>query len=530
MQNKKLQVWLPLLFAIVMILGMYFGGKLHDQMNVQNGFFKSGKRNSLQEALDLIRLKYVDSVRLDTLQGNAIQDMMNELDPHSVYIPAAKLQEVNEDLDGQFEGIGIEFNIFNDTINVLYVIPEGPGDKAGLQIGDKILKADDSLLTRKNMSADDIKKLIRGVQGSKTVLQIMRDSKVFNSTVTRDMIPVSSVDASYMIDPQTGYIKLNKFSEQTYIDFMKSLEALQKQGMQQLILDLRGNGGGFMNEAVDIADEFLDDNKLIVYTKGINSPKQEYKAKRPGLFETGKLTLLVDELTASASEVLAGALQDWDRAKIIGRRTFGKGLVQQQYPLSDGSALRLTIARYYTPLGRSIQRPYDKGKKEYMDEIWQRYSDGEALYADSNKISNGREYKTPKGNIVYGGGGIMPDIFVPLDTSTYQRSSAKILLDGTLYKFVYLYYLQHKSLVQQYATPQDFIKHFNNDNEMWQQLVKYASQDTVNLKSVPETDKESLEKRLKANLARFKWRNEGFYEVLNMDDAVIKKALQVLEK
>jgi carboxyl-terminal processing protease len=452
------------------------------------------------------------------------------LDPHSVYIPAAKLQEVNEDLDGQFEGIGIEFNIFNDTINVLYVIPEGPGDKAGLQIGDKILKADDSLLTRKNMSADDIKKLIRGVQGSKTVLQIMRDSKVFNSTVTRDMIPVSSVDASYMIDPQTGYIKLNKFSEQTYIDFMKSLEALQKQGMQQLILDLRGNGGGFMNEAVDIADEFLDDNKLIVYTKGINSPKQEYKAKRPGLFETGKLTVLVDELTASASEVLAGALQDWDRAKIIGRRTFGKGLVQQQYPLSDGSALRLTIARYYTPLGRSIQRPYDKGKKEYMDEIWQRYSDGEALYADSNKISNGREYKTPKGNIVYGGGGIMPDIFVPLDTSTYQRSSAKILLDGTLYKFVYLYYLQHKSLVQQYATPQDFIKHFNNDNEMWQQLVKYASQDTVNLKSVPETDKESLEKRLKANLARFKWRNEGFYEVLNMDDAVIKKALQVLEK
>ncbi|HWC52029.1 MAG TPA: S41 family peptidase, partial [Chitinophagaceae bacterium] len=433
-------------------------------------------------------------------------------------------------LDGQFEGIGIEFNIFNDTINVLYVIPEGPGDKAGLQIGDKILKADDSLLTRKNMSADDIKKLIRGVQGSKTVLQIMRDSKVFNSTVTRDMIPVSSVDASYMIDPQTGYIKLNKFSEQTYIDFMKSLEALQKQGMQQLILDLRGNGGGFMNEAVDIADEFLDDNKLIVYTKGINSPKQEYKAKRPGLFETGKLTVLVDELTASASEVLAGALQDWDRAKIIGRRTFGKGLVQQQYPLSDGSALRLTIARYYTPLGRSIQRPYDKGKKEYMDEIWQRYSDGEALYADSNKISNGREYKTPKGNIVYGGGGIMPDIFVPLDTSTYQRSSAKILLDGTLYKFVYLYYLQHKSLVQQYATPQDFIKHFNNDNEMWQQLVKYASQDTVNLKSVPETDKESLEKRLKANLARFKWRNEGFYEVLNMDDAVIKKALQVLEK
>ncbi len=530
MQNKKLQVWLPLLFAIVLILGMYFGDRLHEDMSGQNGFFKTSKRSTLQEALDLIRLKYVDSVRLDTLQGNAIQDMMNELDPHSVYIPATKLQEVNEDLDGKFEGIVVEFNIFSDTINVLYVIPEGPGDKAGLQIGDKILKADDSLLTRKNMSADEVKKIIRGEQGSKTVLQIMRDNKVFNTTVTRDMIPVSSVDASYMIDKQTGYIKLNKFSEQTYIDFMKSLEALQKQGMQKLILDLRGNGGGFMNEAVDIADEFLDDDKLIVYTQGINSPKQEYKAKRPGLFETGKLTVLVDELTASASEVLAGALQDWDRATIIGRRTFGKGLVQQQYPLSDGSALRLTIARYYTPLGRSIQRPYDKGKKEYMDEIWERYSDGEALYADSNKISNGKEYKTPKGKIVYGGGGIMPDIFVPIDTSTYQRSSAKILFDGTLYKFVYLYYLQHKSQVQQYATPEDFIKNFNTDNEMWQQLVKYASQDTVNLKTVPETDKESLEKRLKANLARFKWRNEGYYEVLNTDDAVIKKAIGVLEQ
>ncbi len=530
MQNKKLQVWLPLLFAIVLIAGMYFGDRLHDEMSSQNGFFKTSKRNSLQEALDLIRLKYVDSVRLDTLQGNAIQDMMNELDPHSVYIPASKLEEVNEDLDGKFEGIGVEFNIFSDTVNVLYVIPDGPGDKAGLQIGDKILKADDSSLIRKNMSTDDVKKMIRGEQGSKTVLQIMRDNRVFNSTVTRDMIPVSSVDAAYMIDKQTGYIKLNKFSEHTYIDFMKALDELHKEGMQQLVFDFGDNGGGFMNEAVDIADEFLDDDKLIVYTQGVNSPKQEYKARRPGLFETGKLTVLVDELSASASEVLAGALQDWDRATIIGRSTFGKGLVQQQYPLSDGSAIRLTIARYYTPLGRSIQRPYDKGKKEYMDEIWERYSDGEALYADSNKISNGKEYKTPKGRIVYGGGGIMPDIFVPIDTSTYQRSSSKVLIDGTFYDFVYTYYLQHKNQVQQYASPEDFIQHFNNVNEMWQQLVSYASKDSVNLKTVPEEDKQSLEKRLKANLARFKWRNEGFYEVLNADDAVIKKALEVMEK
>lgn len=530
MQNKKLQVWLPLLFAIVMIIGMFFGSKLNDQINGQSSLFKTARRSSLQEALDLIRLKYVDSVRLDTLQANAIQDMMNELDPHSIYIPATKLEEVNEDLGGRFEGIGVEFNIFSDTVNILYVIPNGPGDKAGLQIGDKILKADSSSLTGKKITTDEVKKIIRGEQGSKTILHIMRDQKISDVPVIRSMIPVSSVDASYLIDKKTGYIKLNKFSEHTYVDFMQSLEALQKQGMQELILDLRGNGGGFMNEAVDIADEFLDDNKLIVYTQGINSRKQEYKAKRPGLFETGKLTVLVDELTASASEVLAGALQDWDRATIIGRRTFGKGLVQQQYPLSDGSAIRLTIARYYTPLGRSIQRPYDKGKKVYMDEIWQRYSDGEALYADSNKINNGKEYKTPKGRIVYGGGGIMPDIFVPIDTSTFQRSSAKVLLDGTLNKFVYLYYLQNKSQIQKYSSPEEFIRNFKDDNEMWRQLVEYSLKDTVNLNTVPESDRISLEKRLKANLARFRWRSEGYYEVLNTEDPVVKKAIEVMEK
>lgn len=530
MRNKKLQVWLPLLFAVVIILGMYFGSRLQGDMSSRNGFFKSSSRNNLQEVLDLIRLKYVDSLRMDTLQDNAIKDVVNELDPHSVYIPASKLQEVNEDLNGKFEGIGVEFNIFSDTINILYVIPGGPGDNAGLQIGDKILKADDSSLVKKNISSDYVKKMIRGEQGSKAVLQIDRDNKIFNAVVTRGMIPVSSVDASYMMDKETGYIKLNKFSEHTFLEFMSSMEALQKQGMQKLILDLRGNGGGFMNEAVDIADEFLDDDKLIVYTQGVNSPKQEYRAKRPGVFEKGKLTVLVDELTASASEVLAGALQDWDRATIIGRRTFGKGLVQQQYLLNDGSAIRLTIARYYTPLGRSIQRPYDKGKKVYMDEIWQRYSDGEALYADSNKISIGKEYKTPKGRIVYGGGGIMPDVFVPIDTSTFQRSSAKILFDGTLYKFVYLYYLQHKSIVQSFATPAEFIQHFTQGNDMWQQLVSYASRDTVNLRTIPEKDKEALEQRMKANLARFKWRSDGMYEVLNTSDSVIKKAMEVLEK
>jgi carboxyl-terminal processing protease len=484
----------------------------------------------LQEAVDLIKSKYVDSVRLDTLQENAIEQMMTELDPHSVYIPASELQAVNEDLEGKFEGIGVEFNIFSDTVNVLYVVAGGPGDKAGLQIGDKILKVNDVSITTKNISSDEIKKMVRGERGSKAVLQILRGNQQISATVTRDMIPVSSVDAAYMINKETGYIRLNKFSDHTYADFMTLLESLKKAGMQKMILDLRGNGGGFMNEATDIADEFLDDNKLIVYTKGINSPREDYKAKRPGLFETGKLTVLVDELSASASEVLAGALQDWDRATIIGRRTFGKGLVQKQYELSDGSALRLTVARYYTPLGRSIQRPYDKGKKVYMDEIWQRYSNGEVLYADSNKITNGKQYKTRTGKIVYGGGGIMPDIFVPLDTSVYSRSVSRALVDGSFNNFVYDYYLQHKNEIQQYKDAYDYTLHFNKENEMWDQFVKYESKDSIDLKNVSPKDKDSLEKRLKAYLARFRWTTSGFYEVLNSDDKVVQKALEELAK
>ena len=530
MVNKKLQVWLPLILALIMIAGMFFGYKLREETKGSKGFFSSEKENALQEAVDLIKSKYVDSVRLDTLQENAIEQMMTELDPHSVYIPASELQEVNEDLEGKFEGIGVEFNIFSDTVNVLYVVAGGPGDKAGLQIGDKILKVNDLPITTKNISSDDVKKMVRGERGSKAILQVLRGNQQLSVTVVRDMIPVSSVDAAYMVNKETGYIKLNKFSDHTYADFMTSLESLKKAGMQKMILDLRGNGGGFMNEATDIADEFLDDNKLIVYTKGTNSPREDYKAKRPGLFETGKLTVLVDELSASASEVLAGALQDWDRATIIGRRTFGKGLVQKQYELSDGSALRLTVARYYTPLGRSIQRPYDKGKKVYMDEIWQRYSNGEVLYADSNKIMNGKQFKTRSGKIVYGGGGIMPDIFVPLDTSVYSRSVSRTLVDGSFNNFVYDYYLQHKNEIQQYKDATDYTEHFNKENEMWDQFVKYESKDSIDIKNISPRDKDSLEKRLKAYLARFRWRTTGFYQVLNSDDKVIQKAIEELAK
>lgn len=527
---KKYNIWLPLLFALLIIGGMYFGYQLNDRTIGKKGFFSNDKRSSLQEVLDLIMLKYVDSVKLDTLSGHAIELMMNQLDPHSVYIPASLLNETVEDLSGNFDGIGVEFNIFSDTVNVMFVIPGGPSEKAGLVIGDKILKVDNKSLLTEKLNSDDIKRLIRGKKDSDVSLEIFRNNKLNNITVRRGKIPVSSIDAAYMLTDTVGYIRLNRFSEKSYAEFMQSLEQLQKEGLQHLVFDLRGNGGGFMNEAVEIADEFLDNDKLIVYTSGTNSQRRDYRAKRKGLFETGKLVILVDELSASASEVLSGALQDWERATIVGRRTFGKGLVQEQYAISDGAAIRLTVARYYTPLGRSIQRAYDKGKKVYMDELWERYSNGESINADSNKINNGKEFKTRSGKIVYGGGGIMPDIFVPLDTGSYQRSISRLLTNGTFNRFVYEYFLQNQTMIEKYNSAADYTKNFNNSTELWAKLKQYVSKDSINFDAVPTKDKQALQKRLKALLARFKWRNEGFYEVLNTDDSVIVKALDLLQK
>jgi carboxyl-terminal processing protease len=528
MGNKKLQVWLPLLFSVVLIAGMFLGFELSKPAGGKNVFFASNNRSTLQEALELIKLKYVDSVNIDSLQGKAIQEIMNELDPHSVYLPPVDLKEANEDLAGNFDGgIGVEFNVFSDTVNIVYVNPNGPSDKAGLQIGDKILKVNDSLLTGRSLSVDEIKQYIRGSQGSKAVLQILRNDKQITIPVTRSTIPVPSVDAAYMIDKTTGYIKLNRFTETSYEEFMQAMESLKKQGLQSLVLDLQGNGGGFMNEAVDIADEFLDGDKLVVYTEGVNSKKREYRCKRPGIFETGKLVVLVDEFTASASEVLAGALQDWCRAKIIGRRTFGKGLVQEQYPLGDGSALRLTVARYYTPLGRSIQRSYQKGKKIYMDELLQRHANGELLFADSNKVTNGKIFITNCRDSVYGGEGIMPNVFVPIDTTLYDQKLNTLLAGSGLNNYVYNYYLQHKQQMDQYSSAADYVQRFNAA-ELWDGYIKYPG-DSVDLKTISSKEKEFVQQRLKALLARYKWRSEGLYQVLNHDDPVIKKALELVK-
>jgi len=530
MRNKKLQVWLPLILSLVMISGMFFGFKLHQQTGSTQGFFKKDKRSSLQEALDLIRSRYVDSIGVDSLQDDAMQGIMSHLDPHSLYIPASDLSEANEDIVGNFQGIGVEFNIFDDTVHVLYVVPQGPSDRAGLQIGDKILKVDDSSVISKTLPSASIRKMIRGEAGTKVKLTVLRNNTIQYFYVTRGTIPLPSLDAAYMMDNQTGYIKLNKFSETTYKEFMRAMEELQGKGMKNLMLDLRGNGGGLISQAVAIADEFLDGDKLIVYTQGTNTRRREYRASKEGVFETGKLVVLMDELSASASEIIAGALQDWDRATIVGRRSFGKGLVQEQYDLSDGSALRLTVARYFTPSGRSIQRPYDKGKKIYMEELLHRYQNGEMINADSFHVNKAQTYKTKGGRTVYGGGGIMPDVFVPVDTSIYTRSITQLYLDGRFNNFVYTYYINNLQQWQQYKTPSEFASRFNNTADAWNKLVAYAKKDSINLDKVPASDKQAVEERIKAYLARYKWRTQGFYVVANAYDDIVQKGLEVIAK
>jgi carboxyl-terminal processing protease len=510
-----------------MVVGMFLGYKMRDNMPGKT-FFSVDKRRPLQEIMDLIENKYVDQVKVDSLADTAIQAILAKLDPHSVFIPAEDLQDVNEDMEGLFFGIGIEFNILKDTLHVVHVLKDGPSNKAGIEIGDKFLKVNDSLVTGKNFDGDKARKLLRGNRGTKVNITILRDKTTKTVTVTRDAIQLKSVDAAYMIDKTVGYIRLNKFSQTTYKEFMTALTDLNKKGMQKLIFDLRDNGGGVLEEAIEIADEFLEGDKLITHTEGKHLPKKEYRCRRQGQFEKGSLVILADENTASASEVLLGALQDWDRATIIGRRTFGKGLVQDQYDLSDGSAIRLTIARYYTPIGRSIQRTYANGGKAYYDEISNRYKNGE-VYTDSASTAKGKAFKTQGGKVVYDGGGITPDYFVAVDSSGYSKTSAHIYSSDVITDFVYQYYITHKQQLANYKTIPEFKTSFILAEADWQIFTALAAKDSISLQKISPKEKGKITATIKAAIARQIWRMDGYYEVINTDDDGLKKAMEVMK-
>ena len=481
----------------------------------------------------LIDYAYIDSVEMDKLVENAIIETLKELDPHSAYIPKEELERAEEPLRGTFEGIGITFQIFKDTILVIAPIPGGPSDKLGIMAGDKIIKINDTISHGDKVNNQYVMDRLRGPKGSKVDVSIYRkgNDNLIDYTITRDEIPINSIDATFMASPATGYIKLNRFSATSLDEFRESLEQLTQQGAENLILDLRGNSGGYLGTAVDLSDQFLPGGKLIVYTEGLKSPEQKYFAKAGGVFLTGKLVVLIDEGSASASEIVSGAVQDWDRALIIGRRSFGKGLVQRPFPLPDGSIIRLTTSRYHTPTGRSIQKPYDNGVEDYYRDISNRMKHGELIHADSIRFPDSLRYITPAGRAVYGGGGIMPDIFVPWDSTWISDYYTDLRRKGVLNQFTVQYVDDHRQeILAKYPDVRTYIEDFDLDKDFMKDFIAFAEKMEVPFDEEGyNTSENYLKTQIKAWMARNLWDISASYEVFTVIDDAYSKALEVIE-
>ncbi len=493
--------------------------------------------NSLKvvRALEYINALYVDTINPKQLAEAAINGMLNELDPHSTYLNPDQVKEMNESIQGNFEGIGVSFNILNDTIFIINVIPGGPSQKVGVQSGDKIIKINGEIVANKKITNKEVMNKLRGPKGTKVTISVLRRGmpQLVDFTIIRDKIPLKSVDATYMIDQETGYIKLDRFSQTTRFEIEKSLKTLLDQKAKNIIIDLTDNGGGILDEAVMLADQFLGNDKLIVYTKGAHSPRQEYKATGTGLFEKGKLIVLINENSASASEIFAGAIQDWDRGIIVGRRSFGKGLVQRPILFSDGSMIRLTVAHYFTPTGRDIQKPYKKGSnKEYENDIINRYKSGELTNKDSIHLPDSLKYYTLfNKRIVYGGGGIMPDVFVPLDTSKVNSLYRDAFRTGAFNRFVLTYVDNNRDKInQEFPSFAVFKKNFSTET-LYFQLIDFLKKEKIEIKEEDiENSKLLMCRLLKAFIARDIWDSNEFYEIYNEDDPIIQKALKVLSE
>jgi carboxyl-terminal processing protease len=534
MFKHKITVYLPILFALMLSLGILLGVKLAPRSNGETIVFPNGFSgdNKIGDILGFIQNDYVDTINVENIKEDAINHILSELDPHSQYIPASEFDEVSELLEGNFEGIGVQFRIEKDTVMVISPISGGPSEKVGIKAGDRIVMVDGDTIAGVGITNNEVMKKLKGPRGTKVNVGIFRlkSPVLLDFTITRNVIPTYSLDIAYMVDKTVGYIKLNKFSATTYKEMLKALDELNSQGMEKLILDLRNNTGGYLQAAIDISDEFLPDKKLIVYTEGKNRPRSYAYATKRGSFEVGELVILIDEGSASASEIVAGAIQDNDRGTIVGRRSFGKGLVQEQLSLYDGSALRLTVARYYTPTGRCIQKPYTNGTEEYYKEFHDRFVNGEVLNSDSIHFADSLKYTTTGGKVVYGGGGIMPDIFIPVEAGENYGYYNRLINKGVIYDFAFEYTDSHRDDLSRFKTYQDFLSGFNINEHLLSDFLNFAAKNGVpkDEKGI-EARKPDIEVLLKALIGRNILDDKGFYPVYHQRDVTFQKAWKLLK-
>ena len=521
---KRSTIYKPLTFSLVLILGIYLGSALSFRPGAPGFLENNLKHEKLKQLIRYIDYEYVDVVNTDSLIDLTITKLLQNLDPHSTYIPYAQVQAVEEQMRGSFDGIGVSFSVERDTVLVVEALEDGPSKALGIQPGDRIIAVDGDTIAGVGITSEGVIDHLKGAKGSEVQIAILRPGipELLDFTITRERIPIKSVDVSYMIQPEVGYIKLNRFAETSYDEYIDAFEALRAKGMQKLILDLRGNPGGFLHIATQLADEFLEDKQLIVYTKSRSEKPRYTYATKKGAFEKGELLVLIDENSASASEIVAGAVQDNDRALVVGRRSFGKGLVQEEMGLSDGSRVRLTISRYYTPTGRSIQKSYDEGYDAYQSEAASRYENGELLDSSKVQIQDSLAFKTPGGKIVYGGGGISPDVFVPIDTlgntPWYRRMLNRSAIAISAFRYATTHEEELKkqnidSFMSSFEVPDDLLEDFSDS------LYYMARDDAL------ET---LLKSQLKAMIAKNIWGTEAFYKSLFSTDTVLKKSLELL--
>jgi carboxyl-terminal processing protease len=522
---------MPLIIAISIILGMYIQRNI-DLRKLRGANSAVESANKMDAVLEYVEKEYVDTVDVSQIIEKTIPKVLEELDPHSVYIPAVDLQAMNEPLEGNFDGIGVQFNIQKDTVSVIKVIDGGPSQKVGIRDGDRIVKVNDSIIAGVGITNEKVMKLLRGKKGTKVMVGIARreESKLIDFTITRDEIPLYSVDVSYMIDEHTGYIKLSKFARTTYNEFLEAVAKLKAKGMTKLVFDLRGNSGGYMDAAVNIADEFLPEGKLIVYTQGKSRPRTSYYSTHRASCADLDLVVLIDEWSASASEIVSGAIQDNDRGQIIGRRSFGKGLVQEPVMFTDGSSIRLTIARYYTPSGRCIQKSYKDGQEKYFEDIHDRYMSGELEDKDSMPKNDTLKYYTANGRVVYGGGGIMPDVFVPADTTGYSDYYTKLSRKGLEYQFCFDYTDTHRNTLAQFKTAQQIATYLDSQDILSQFVAYAADHGLPKDKKGLKISGDIIHYQIKALIARNMIDNEGFYPIIQEIDKTLLEGIRLIEK